>query len=765
MSRAWGTTAFFVAAMIAGAVPLWPVYQSPRLVVVVLGAVVGGSLIAFAGFRFRWPGFVVLLATVGFWLATGVALALPEQALGGVFPTTGGLLSLVQASVLGWKQLVTISLPVGTYQALLVPALVLVLVPTVLGLSVALRSRRQAWGFVAPAAVMVIGIALGDARSYLPQVTAPGIVVVALAWYLWRHRARDKRPPRRLLGGALVIALSIGASVAIVGAAAPEANSRAVVRDVVAQPFEAQDYPSPLSAYRAYLAPERSDDLLLEVTGLPAGARLSIARLNSYDGVVAGLGEAVFQRVPFTIDQTSSAGVPVELGVRVNAYRGVWIPGVGPLTSVEFTGSRAGANADGFYYDQVSDTMAVTTAGIGQGDSYRLRAVLPRMVSGSLVAELDPGVGPRFAATAVPPELEHFLTTAAPEAARPGVRLAAALAGLASSGYVSHGIKEGEPFSRSGHGADRLAQLFTAVPMLGDSEQYAVAAALLADRLGFPARVVVGFAPGAGTAESTPVRGSDISAWFEVFTSDRGWVGIDPTPVIRPIPDAVPEEAAAPNRPPVVLPPAPEAVPDTAASIPLANQDDQATPQPDAFWRIVAMVLGLTGLSLAVLALLFGPFVAVVVAKARRTRRRRALGDGRVRARSAWQEYLDASADGGRSMVRSRTRLETAEMIGGPALLVFATDSDRACLSPQPPSEADVDRLWRMSDSLRRELFLALGTRARLRARVSPHTLPAYHYWQRFRKWIRQTRDVRPRRFLPGSGSTAADGQSGARRR
>ncbi|MDY7555683.1 transglutaminase domain-containing protein [Cryobacterium sp. 10C3] len=60
---------------------------------------------------------------------------------------------------------------------------------------------------------------------------------------------------------------------------------------------------------------------------------------------------------------------------------------------------------------------------------------------------------------------------------------------------MSHGIGEDEPVSRSGHGLDRISQLFTDEPMLGDAEQYAVAAALLARRLGFPARVVMGFAP------------------------------------------------------------------------------------------------------------------------------------------------------------------------------------------------------------------------------------------------------------------------------
>jgi hypothetical protein len=300
--------------------------------------------------------------------------------------------------------------------------------------------------------------------------------------------------------------------------------------------------------------------------------------------------------------------------------------------------------------------------------------------------------------------------------------------------------------------------------MLGDSEQYAVAAALMADSLGFPARVVLGFAPGPAVGGSTSVRGSDIAAWIEVLTSDSGWVGIDPTPPTRPVPDVVPEEAAAPDRPPVVLPSVAEVAPDTAATVPLANQDDQAAPQPDALWGIAVAILGITALSLVALAILFGPFMSIVVIKSRRRTQRRTLGDGRQRSRAAWQEYLEASAEGGHSLSKSGTRLETAEMIGGPELLVFATGCDRASYSPLEHSQGEIDRLWNESDSLRESLFRSLNAAERLRARVSPLTLPAYHYWQRIRQRIRTTSNALRRRLNSGSGPIAADGQGGAAR-
>src|SRR5690606_25704383 len=73
-----------------------------------------------------------------------------------------------------------------------------------------------------------------------------------------------------------------------------------------------------------------------------------------------------------------------------------------------------------------------------------------------------------------------------------GARLVAALDGLARDGYISHGVGAEEPPSRSGHSAERVARLFTDARMIGDAEQYAVAAAIMARQLGFPARVVIG---------------------------------------------------------------------------------------------------------------------------------------------------------------------------------------------------------------------------------------------------------------------------------
>jgi 8-oxo-dGTP pyrophosphatase MutT (NUDIX family) len=85
--------------------------------------------------------------------------------------------------------------------------------------------------------------------------------------------------------------------------------------------------------------------------------------------------------------------------------------------------------------------------------------------------------------------------------------------------------------------------------MIGDEEQYASAFALMARSLGYPARVVMGFAPevpdGGGTVT---VTGDDVTAWVEVAFDGVGWVPFAPTPDETDIPqDQVPKPQSEPQ--------------------------------------------------------------------------------------------------------------------------------------------------------------------------------------------------------------------------
>ncbi len=105
--------------------------------------------------------------------------------------------------------------------------------------------------------------------------------------------------------------------------------------------------------------------------------------------------------------------------------------------------------------------------------------------------------------------------------------------------------------SASGHSLARIDRMFERlldreddpraeatgnyVAAVGDDEQFAVATALIARELGFPARVVVGARletadATLSTCDAGECRPRDLTAWTEVQGTDGQWATIDVTP-------------------------------------------------------------------------------------------------------------------------------------------------------------------------------------------------------------------------------------------
>ncbi|TDW29147.1 transglutaminaseTgpA domain-containing protein [Cryobacterium psychrophilum] len=767
-ARAWvrprrrlvaGHTLALLLATIAASVTLWPVYQSRHFVVAVLGAFVVGALIAVGGAFFRWQAWIVMLATLAGFLLVGVPLAVPGRAVAGIWPSAVGLVELLAASALSWKQLVTIVLPVGSYQTLLVPVLILVLVSTVAGLSTALRSRVPERAVLAPALFFLAGIVLGPTAPFSPVLSSLGFFAVVLGWLLWMRRNRrasnrgfsgqgrqtrheHRSGARTMMSAAalIMVAVSVGTVAAI---AAPATTERDVLRARVQQPFNPQDYASPLSEFRSYLQPALADETLFEVTGLPRDGRLRLATLDGYDGIVYSAGNAVtrsaagsFTRLPYRLDQSQVAGEPTVLSVTVDGYTGRWVPGIGQLEQIEFGGATALTRSDAFFYNDIGASAAVLT-GLIRGDSYRSESVTPPRVSD--LSALRPGSAVQPPVGVVPDGLVLALDGYISADAAPGAQLQQALDGLASDGYVSHGLGADEPLSRSGHGADRITQLFTDVPMLGDEEQYAVAAALMARQIGFPARVVVGFAPqtDAGGSDAVRVTGSDASAWLEVQSSTDNWVTIDPTPTVRDIPANQPDEPTVVSRPQSVLPPPVVDTPQQRDPAPAERAvEEPVVPLSPllAFLLAAAVATGWTVLGLLVV---LSPVLFVVAAKARRRRLRRTGPTPLARISGAWREFADAATDRAVPLPANATRLELAAAVDAIAAPldgahtredahVLARAVDRAVFSPVTPSAADADAVWDRVDDLRRGFGAGRTRRERLRAVISLRSFSRY---------------------------------------
>lgn len=755
----WATTAIAAAAF-------WPVYEHPRFVLMVAVTMVAGTVIAVLGALFRWRSPLVLLAGIAAFLLLGVPLAVPGKAALGVLPTPDGLLDLVVAAGLGWKQLLTITLPVGTYQGLLVPAFVLVLSTVVVGLSVALRSRVGELAAVAPLALLLLALSFGPNRAPLALPLVLAFLVVTLGWLSWRRWFQRREAIRTLAAGASSAATvdgaapparaertgglrTVGAAVLILAVAAstgvgavglmPPRPDRGVLRDVVERPFDPREYASPLAGLRRYHQPDVAEQALLSVTGLPSGARLRLATLDTYDGVVYTVGSAqvssesgAFTRVPTAIDRSGVGGETVAVEVAVLGYEGIWIPTLGMLERIDFGGTDASALQDSFFFNDTSGT-AVTVDGLASGDAYTLRAVVPDQPTEVQRGGLTPGGAAVPVPAVLPDELALALDRWVSGADTPGEKLQAMLTALSSEGYISHGVAPEEPSSRSGHAADRITQLLTDGRMIGDEEQYAVTAALMAGAIGFPSRVVFGFAPGeagsgeagAGEGEATLVQGSDISAWIEVHTQRYGWVTIDPTPAVREIPEEEPEEPAQVARPQTPVPP-PMVEPDTRQDQkPLDDgQDDEASEDP--LMEVLLAALAVIGVSVLVVGVILSPFLAVIAAKVRRRQLRYRAPTAAQRISGGWREFEDAVIDYGMTPPASPTRSEVAHTVGGLQPLVLASVADRAAFAPERAEDHEAVQVWTAVQELTTGLGAGRTRWQRLKAMISLRSLGGY---------------------------------------
>ncbi|WBU38311.1 transglutaminaseTgpA domain-containing protein [Homoserinibacter sp. YIM 151385] len=735
------------------ALTMWPVYQGERFLVLIGIGLVLGTLVAAAGAAWRWPAAVVVLAGFLVFLAAGVPVAVPERAVSGVLPSLDGILELLGAVALSWRQLLTITLPVGSYQALLVPAFLLVLGGAIVALSVALRSRRPELAAIPSVVILVVGIVFGPATVPWPVPLALALLAVILLWCV-RLRSMRRRAairllapevqerPRRLeavadriagvrsvVAAGLILALAAGAGIGAT-TGLPPAGERDVLRTAVEQPFDPRAYPSPLAGLRRYLAVERRDEVMLHVDGLPDGARLRVAALDSYDGVVYSVGSSQeetasgsFVRVPTSVDQSGVDGVEVVLEVEILGYRGVWVPLAGAFEEIGFRGGDAQRLADSFYFNDTGDTAAVIR-GLDAGDAYRVRSVVAAPLSDEEVGAARPGGArvPRLGE--LPDGLALKLDAYVDDAQEPGERLLAAIQGLREEGYISHGIDEEEPQSRSGHAADRITELVTDDLMIGDAEQYAATAALMARQLGFPARVVVGFAP-AASGSPIDVLGSDATAWIEVDVAGRGWVAIDPVPPPRPIPeedDPEPEQVARPQSP--VQPPPEDPDPRDEQTPPDTSQQEQ---QPDdRLLQIVLAVLRVAGIAAGALLVLLSPFLLIVGAKARRRRLRRRAPTPVQRISGGWEEFRDALLDRGYEPPASATRSETARVSQLEQSRTLAAVADRAVFGPGEPDAEDADRVWTAVGGMRADLDRGRSRRQRLVALISLRSLGGY---------------------------------------
>ena len=776
-----------VALLIAVGITAWaPSFLGGRAWLAGIGALVVGLGIAVLATRFRLGVLAVAGATALAYFVFGGALALREQALFGVIPSLDTLRELALGAVFSWKQLLTSQAPLPGEDPLVVLPYLTTLVAAVLAGNFALRlARTYAWAVLPPAVLLMVAIAFGMPQPAAPLVQGIVFVGVSVAWL--SYRANLQRGTRRgavaevqndgalgrsatlrrlgLAAGVLVAALAVGGGTsAVVAAATP----RHVLRDVVIPPFDVRAYPSPLQSFRAYVR-DAKDQVLFTVEGLPDGARVRLATMDAYDGVVYNVtgggagGSGSFLRVGERIAPSAVDGVkggkPVTLDVTIGALDGVWLPDAGFPTRVTFDGERGNDLARSLHYNPGSG-VAVVTRGLREGDRYQLETVIPAVPGDSALADAA------FASLGMPKQSGIPQTAASTagdltaDAETPIAQARALTSALSTAGFFSHGL-EGEPRSRAGHGSERLDALLGEKQMVGDDEQYATAMAVMASQLGMPARVVMGFYPEANTSGGTfAATGDTLHAWVEVAFDGLGWVAFDPTPPEDQVPTDEDTKPRTDPKPQVIQPPPPAQEPvQLPPEIPAddGENDDEAA---DAGW--LGTALWIAGGSLAVLAVLAAPFVAILLLKLGRRRRRLARTRTADQISGGWDEFVDRAVDLGADVPAKGTRRAGAIVVDGyfaaagtaagagagtaagasttaqatltpasaeqtasvlPGAVALAERADAEVFGPGDPSTEAVDAFWQEVDAATNELASTQGTWRRLRAKVSPRSL------------------------------------------
>lgn len=721
--RTWADIAVLLVLALLGVIGFEPSFGGYSFLLAGVGGLILGAATGIGASIFRLVALTTVLGAIALYFLIGTPLAVPGQAIFGVFPSLQSLASLAVGTVFGWSDIVTLATPVGAPQYIAVVPYFAAWFVAFLSTTLATRwlsaRPRTAWRFgvalVAPVVLYLAGILIGTDEPY--QAGLRGIVfgVLAIIW-LGARRQGDSIAQagssslrnRKLAGTAIVVA----GAVVVGGAAglwiAPANDQRFVLREEIEPPFDPLDYPSPLAGFRHYTK-QVTDDVLFTVEGLQVGDVVRLATLDTFTGKLWNVtgpesdaaGSGSFQLVGRELPEPTLI-TPVErdnITFTIQDYDDVWMPSVGYPIDLQLTGGDAKDQSDSLRYNVLTGTSVLTT-GLHSGDSYTMDAEVQQVLSPADLsdAEIAPVQLPSVSGS---PDVvtskaqEYAGTNTSPIAQLESIRLA-----LVNNGFLSHGRASDSVPSRAGHGADRITDLLERNQMVGDEEQYASAFALMARSFGYPARVVMGFAPEISEGESTvEVTGDDVTAWVEVAFADVGWVAFNPTPDETDIPqDQVPKPQSEPQ-PQVRQPPrADNDDEDLLSPVELEESDDDEDNPfflPGWVWAIALSLL-------IPAAIVLIPMLIIGAIKARRLRQRRAAGAGHDRAAGAWDELADRYSELGFEVPARVTRINVATglerqlpaEVESPPLRSIAVATDEAVFSGETIDETRSEALW-----------------------------------------------------------------------
>lgn len=790
----------FVSLGVAiAAAAAWPIYQTPRVIVVAIVAGLVGIGVAYLAAWRVWQWWLTALTLVAAYAVLVVPVAIPG-ALQSPLRFLSGVRDGFAGVILGWKQLVTIELPLGDYQAVLVPLFIVLMLGAFGALSLALKPGPSSV-LAAPIVLTMFafGLAFGSSAIGAPVEFAwwsiPGGVLVllgasaltlCLVWLIGRSRLARREALKRARGvavgiqqsretrwviarrnslGAAILLIAIGAGFAVAPATVT-AVQRTTVRDAANPYVNVSRVQSPLTTYRSWFAGDALTTELFTVDGAPESLdRIRLATLSEFDGTrfeLADSTSANFARLANSVPAATDVTVTMTIG---EGYAGPWLPLPGEVTSApSFSGSRSELLADGVFV-----APGGTTAVVVDGDDATNGAVTGILaagdtftVSGSPLPRADVLDGVQGGEPLIDGEVYSALATWVDqqEVPRTSDGLIDALDRLRERGFLSHARSDDtaaagwisalsarsayrfEP-SLAGHSTARIEALFTSlndqqlkagedatnellVSAVGDDEQFATAAALLARYFGFNSRVAYGVI--LSTNEALPsvlpcsadgvCTGANVTAWTEVQAPNGQWVRLDATPQFSEtlsrvvVGEILPEHPTVPDQPSseVLAPP---------TSI-RADSDEPPAGSSDASSALgVVNILRWVGIGSAVLLLLFLPALVLIGAKAVQRRQRRTEPVAEAAIVGAWEELIDTYDDAGLDFSRKGTRRQIALSTGRPAALAVADAVDLAVFDSSSSMSPAAIAVWDIVQSERAELTKSKTWRQRWASALS----------------------------------------------
>ncbi|EFA22963.1 DUF3488 and transglutaminase-like domain-containing protein [Bifidobacterium gallicum] len=712
-----------------GSVGVWARAAVPAAVLA-FGIVMAGAL---RSLRLWWQLFFLVVAQ---WVI-GPVVCLNDTAIGHVLPSLRTLHDGWFATFGSFKYLVAIAPPVSDTQGALMAVWTLVLwVGVIAGFVGSLNNGKLSIVSTLLVLLEFCGCALlGTQDGWFPSVTGLVAMLMLVAWMSWRWQLLEAG---RLLS-CIVIVVTAGAIA--FGGCLLLPQHRTILRDVYEPPLSPYDYTSPLSGMRAFVR-DHKDDTLLTVRNLPEGTAVRLAVMDRFDGNVWNLSDSReasdssnYTRVGTNIhaDTTGTkftAQYTVHTGMRDD-----WLPLAGAATSVTFDPTDLESS---FYYNTGTDTGLLTT-GLKDGLTYTETGVIPEQPTDEQIAKASVASIKQPTAQDVPNSISKLATATAGGKSQGGEAAQDLAQMLRDQGWFSHGLG-GEHESLPGHGNYRLTKLLAGTAMVGDSEQYASAMALMARELGLPSRVVMGFLPKNQDGDIDDSRtqkhadgtvidftGNDVTAWVEIHLAHYGWVPFYPTPKETKIPDE--DQDLTPPNPETLVhqPPLPLTDPlrdeqNTTGQSSLDGDEATEDTGPNG-WATFWHVTGQVALYGSPLWIVLGIAGLILLIKALQLAYVRRHGNAQVRVGAGWQSVANLALQSGMDLhgTRSEQALQISQQlhVKGRALHDAQSTADYAAFSGMPVSEEQVRAYWQTVDALRKRMLFALPRWRRLRTRLS----------------------------------------------